>query len=186
MIKRNVGRTSHLVMDLLSYSKEREPEYKVCRPNEIANEVCELLKDKAIENNVEITTDLDETIGEVSMDPDTIHESLLNLMSNAVDACLFDDDINKSWQVGIKTTLEEKRFIRFEVSDNGLGMDRKVIQQLFTSFFSTKGHRGTGLGLMVTRKLIEEHNGTIEVDSELGKGTVFTVRLPYREKLSER
>jgi signal transduction histidine kinase len=107
-------------------------------------------------------------------------------MSNAVDACLFDDDINKSWQVGIKTTLEEKRFIRFEVSDNGLGMDRKVIQQLFTSFFSTKGHRGTGLGLMVTRKLIEEHNGTIEVDSELGKGTVFTVRLPYREKLSER
>jgi signal transduction histidine kinase len=58
-------------------------------------------------------------------------------------------------------------------------MDQEVLQKLFTSFFSTKGHRGTGLGLMVTRKLIEEHQGRIEVASQLGQGTTFTVRLPY-------
>ncbi len=57
-------------------------------------------------------------------------------------------------------------------------MSEEVLQKLFTSFFSTKGHRGTGLGLMVTRKLVEEHGGTIEVKSEVGKGTTFTVRLP--------
>jgi two-component system, NtrC family, sensor kinase len=180
MIKRNVGRTSNLVMDLLSYSKEREPEYEVCRPNEIANEVCELLQDKALENEVEITTEFDAAIGEVYMDPDTVHESLLNLMSNAVDACLFDENTDKTWHVGLKTTKEAGDIIRFDVSDNGAGMDKEVLAQLFTSFFSTKGHRGTGLGLMVTRKLIEEHGGTIEVDSQLSEGTVFTVRLPYK------
>jgi PAS domain S-box-containing protein len=180
MIKRNVGRTSDLVMDLLSYSKERKPEYEACRPNDLANDVCELLQDKARENKVEIIKEFDDTIGEVSMDPDTIHESLLNLMSNAVDACLFDENTNKTWQVRLKTTKEEDNIIKFEAIDNGAGMDKKVLKQLFTSFFSTKGHRGTGLGLMVTRKLIEEHGGTIEVNSRLGKGTVFTIRLPYK------
>jgi PAS domain S-box-containing protein len=180
MIKRNVGRTSNLVMDLLSYSKERQPEYEVCRPNDIANEVCELLQDEALEHKVEITTEFDDAIGKVSMDPDTIHESLLNLMSNAVDACLFDENMDKTWQVGLKTTKETGSVIKFEISDNGAGMDQEVLKKLFTSFFSTKGHRGTGLGLMVTRKLIEEHHGTIDVDSHVGKGTVITVRLPYQ------
>jgi len=185
MIKRNVSRTSNLVMDLLSYSKEREPEYEICRPNEIAKEVCDLLQDKAIEHKVEIMTEFDDAIGEVFMDPDTIHESLLNLMSNAVDACLFDENMDKTWQVALKSTKEENNIVKFEVSDNGAGMDNEVLKQLFTSFFSTKGHRGTGLGLMVTRKLIKEHGGTIEVSSQLGKGTVFTIRLPYREYLAD-
>jgi signal transduction histidine kinase len=60
-------------------------------------------------------------------------------------------------------------------------MDKEVVRKLFTSFFSTKGHRGTGLGLMVTRKLIEEHNGSIEVNSQPGKGTTITVRMPYQK-----
>jgi signal transduction histidine kinase len=59
-------------------------------------------------------------------------------------------------------------------------MDEEVIKKLFTSFFSTKGHRGTGLGLMVTRKLIEEHSGTIDVKSKPGKGTTVSVRLAYQ------
>jgi PAS domain S-box-containing protein len=179
MIKRNVGRTSNLVMDLLSYAKEREPEYENCYPNEIAKDVCELVRDKARENRVEIMEEFDDSIDEVSMDPNTIHEVLLNLMSNAVDACLFDENTSKNWQVGLKTTKEEGKVIKFEVSDNGAGMDEDVLKKLFTSFFSTKGHRGTGLGLMVTRKLIEEHEGTIAVNSQLGKGTTLTFQLPY-------
>ena len=180
MIKRNVGRTSNLVMDLLSYAKEREPEYEDCYPNEIAKDVCELVRDKAREHRVEITEEFDDSIGEVSMDPNTIHEVLLNLMSNAVDACLFDENTSKNWQVGLKTTKEEGNVIKFEVSDNGAGMDEEVLKKLFTSFFSTKGHRGTGLGLMVTRKLIEEHEGTIAVNSQLGRGTTLTFQLPYK------
>ena len=179
-VKRNIDRTSSLVMDLLSYSKEREPEYEPCRPNEIAADVCELVQTKARENNVAIIRQFDDSIGEVAMDPRTIHEVLLNLMSNAVDACLFDEDTTKKWQVRLTTAREKGDIIRFEVEDNGVGMSEETQRRLFTSFFSTKGHRGTGLGLMVSRKLVEEHQGTIEVRSQPGKGTVFTVRLPFK------
>jgi PAS domain S-box-containing protein len=179
MIKRNVGRTSNLVMDLLSYAKEREPQYENCYPNEIAEDVCSLVQDKAQENSVEIITQFDDSIGEVSMDPNTLHEVLLNLMSNAVDACLFDENMDKKWQVRLTTTKEKGNRLKFDVTDNGAGMEEEVIKKLFTSFFSTKGHRGTGLGLMVTRKLIEEHKGKIQVESQPGKGTTFSFYLPY-------
>ena len=181
MIKRNIGRTSNLVMDLLSYSKERQPEFSVCMPNQIAHDVCTLLEDKARDHRVKLVKDFDEAIGEVFMDPDSVHEILLNLMSNAVDACLFDEDTSKNFRVDLKTALEKDNVIRFEICDNGIGMDEEVIKKLFTSFFSTKGHRGTGLGLMVTRKLIEEHGGTIKVNSEPGKGATVIVRMPYRQ-----
>jgi len=85
----------------------------------------------------------------------------------------------KKWQIAIVTTLEDDNSIRFDVSDNGAGMSNEVREKLFTSFFSTKGHRGTGLGLMVTRKLVEEHGGRIDVISAPGKGTTFTIRLPF-------
>jgi PAS domain S-box-containing protein len=184
MIKRNINRTSRMVLDLLSYSKERQPEYEVCAPNEIAEDVCELMRDSALQNDIEIIKDFDPTIGRVVMDPQTLHETLLNLMTNAVDACLFDEDISKKWHILMKTALADEGVIAFEVSDNGAGMSPDVKEKLFTSFFSTKGHRGTGLGLMVTRKLVEEHGGEIQVTSRLGEGTTFTVLLPY-QSLSE-
>ncbi|MFC1882471.1 sensor histidine kinase, partial [Thermodesulfobacteriota bacterium] len=162
-------------------AKEREPQYEICDPNGIAEDVCSLVQDKARENNVEIITEFDNTIAEISMDPNTIHEVLLNLMSNAVDACLFDENMDKKWQVRLVTTKEKGNLIKFDIIDNGAGMDEDVMKKLFTSFFSTKGHRGTGLGLMVTRKLIEEHGGKITVDSQPGKGTTFSFYLPYRD-----
>ena len=186
MIKRNIGRTSNLVMDLLSYSKEREPEFEACQPNQIADDVCALVADKARENNVKLVKDFDASIGEVFMDPNSVHEVLLNLMSNAVDACLFDEDTSKNFRVVLKTIHEKDNVIQFEISDNGLGMDDEVVKKLFTSFFSTKGHRGTGLGLMVTRKLIAEHDGSIDVKSQPGKGTTVIVRMPYQQSSTDK
>ena len=180
MIQRNIGRTADLVMDLLNYAKEREPEFEPCQPNEIVTDVGGLVADKAEESGVAVTTELDPQIGEQIMDPRSIHTALLNLASNAVDACIFDENTDKQWQVKLGTRQEPDGAIRFTISDNGAGMSEEVRRKLFTSFFSTKGHRGTGLGLLVTRKLVEEHGGTIEVDSEPGRGTVFTVRLPTK------
>jgi signal transduction histidine kinase len=71
--------------------------------------------------------------------------------------------------------------ISFEVQDNGCGMSAETKDKLFTSFFSTKGGRGTGLGLLVTKKLVDEHEGTVNVTSQPGTGTIFTVQLPYRK-----
>jgi len=180
MIKRSIDRTSNLVMDLLSYSKEREPEYKECAPNEIAAEVCDLVRERAQQDRTEIVRDFDPAIGRVCMDPHTIHTALLNFVSNALDACLFDESAGKSWQVRVRTGAEPGQSIRFDVSDNGAGMSDEVQGKLFSSFFSTKGHRGTGLGLLVTRKLVEEHGGSIEVTSRRGEGTTFSMHLPVR------
>jgi PAS domain S-box-containing protein len=179
-IKRNINRTSELVMDLLTFAKQRAPEYEDCIPNEIAADVADLLKERARENDIALVLELDSNIGKVSMDPRTVHRVLLNLMTNAIDACLFDENTKKKWRVKLKTSGEKGNQIRFDVTDNGVGMNEEVKSRLFSSFFSTKGHRGTGLGLMNTRKMIEEHQGTIAVTSEPGEGTVFTVRLPYR------
>lgn len=179
MVKRNIGRTSDLVLDLLSYSKERSPEYQSCLPNEIVKEVCESLTAIATENSISVNTELDPAIDEVAMDDKSVYRILLNLMTNAIDACRFDENDKKTWQVVLSTKREKENQIRFDVTDNGCGMDEDVKAKLFTSFFSTKGTAGTGLGLLVTRKLIEEHKGRISVASELGKGTTFTVHLPY-------
>ena len=183
MVQRNIDRTSDLVQDLLSYSKEREPEFRPCFPNEIADDVCELMKEVAGENDVAIVKKFSESIGEEAMDSRTIHRCLLNLVSNAIDACRYDDSITKTHCVTVSTALESDNFIRFDVSDNGSGMTEEVKEKIFGSFFSTKGSQGTGLGLLVSRKLIEEHGGTIDVTSQLGEGTTFTVRLPIKPEV---
>ena len=177
MVQRNINRISDLVLDLLSYSKEREPDFEPADPNEIAREVCELMGTVAEESRVEIVPALAADIGLVRLDPRIVHRCLLNLLSNAIDACAFDPDMEKRHRIWVRTAKPDPGTVRFEVEDNGMGMSDEVRAQLFTSFFSTKGARGTGLGLLVTRKLIEEHNGTIEVTSEPGRGTCFAVRL---------
>jgi PAS domain S-box-containing protein len=178
MIRKNIDRISTLVLDLLSYAKEREPEYEPCQPNQIAAEVCDLLREGAREHGVELLLAADPRIGSMVLDPRIVHTALLNLMTNAIDACLFDAEGHKRWQVTLRTALEAQGGLRLEVSDTGMGMSDEVLQKLFASFFSTKGHRGTGLGLLVTRKLVEAHGGTIAVVSALGQGTTFTIRLP--------
>lgn len=178
MVQRNITRTHDLVQDLLSYSKERQPEMAPCRPNEVVEEVMELMQAVAEENNVALETDLSPEIGEVLLDERSLHRSLLNLVGNAIDACRDDPKLDKTHRVKVTTSLDGDRTIRFDVTDNGSGMSEEVKSKLFSSFFSTKGPQGTGLGLLVTSKLIEEHKGTIEVDSQLDQGTTFSIRLP--------
>jgi signal transduction histidine kinase len=129
---------------------------------------------------VELVCEFDPAIDQVLLDPHTLHTVLLNLLSNAMDACLFDKDTGKRWQVTVRTAAEADGTIRFEVGDNGTGMSAEVKEKLFTSFYSTKGQRGTGLGMLVTHKLVEEHGGRIEVETALGQGTTVRVWLPYR------
>ena len=181
MLERNMGRISDLVLDLLEYSRDREPEYESYSPNEIVNEVCELMKAKAKEHDIEIVKELAPSLGEVFLDPKDLHRCLLNLVSNAVDACVFDSSEGKRWAVQVRTILEHDSTLRFDISDNGCGMDEEVKKKLFTTFFSTKEGRGTGLGLLIAQKIVQEHEGTVSVESEPGKGSTFTIRLPCRD-----
>lgn len=176
MLQRNVERIANLVYDLLSYSKEREPEYKLIPPNEIVRDVIALLEPNAREYNIRLTADLDPSIKEVPLDPKGIHNSILNILSNAIDACIYDTG-NKSYEVKITTRIINN-MLNIKVSDNGSGIDPKIKEKLFTSFFSTKGGRGTGLGLLTTNKIIQEHKGEILVETEKGKGSDFIIKLP--------
>ena len=178
ILETNMSRISNLVLDLVEYSKEREPEYEKCSPNEIANEVCELMRESAKEYDVDIIKNFNASIGAVYLDPKRIHRCLLNLVSNAIDACAFDISEEKKWVIKVKTDLEDDGTVIFEVSDNGLGMSEEVKSRLFTSFFSTKEGKGTGIGLLNTKKIVEEHGGTIDIESQPGKGATFRIRIP--------
>jgi PAS domain S-box-containing protein len=181
MIERNLARTTDLVLDLLAYSKERKPEPENCYPNEVVEDVCSIMDQKAQEHGITLERDLDPHIGEVYIDPKALHRSLLNLVSNAIDACIFDSAQEKDWKVRVTSALEEDHQVEFEVADNGMGMDKETKEKLFSALFSTKGERGTGLGLLVTEKIVRENGGSIEVDSSPGKGAMFRVHFPFQE-----
>jgi len=184
MVERNIERVSGLVLDLLRYSKDRVPERSVCRPNDIAREAVALFEERAREHKVMLTTTLDDGIQDAYLDREGIYHVLLNLVSNAIDACIYDPDTSKQWQVIVKSRLEKNpeagETIVLEVTDNGIGMTDQVKERLFSRFFSTKGGHGTGLGLLVTEKIVKEHGGRIAVESSLGQGTTFSVRLGRR------
>jgi signal transduction histidine kinase len=186
MIERNLGRITDLVLDLIAYSKEREPEPENCYPNEIVEEVCALMDQRALDNGITIERNLDSRMGQVYIDPRAIHRSLLNLVSNAIDACVFDSTAKKSWKVKVSSAIEKDHQMVFEVADNGMGMSKEIREKLFSTLFSTKGERGTGLGLLVTGKIVQENGGSIEVESRPGKGATFRIRLPYQEVRNDR
>jgi len=181
VVQRNIGRISSLVSDLLSYSKDRDPDVQSCFPNEIVEDVCQLMEVKARESDIELVRDFDSTIGEVSMDPNTVHRTTLNLVSNAIDACAFDMNTAKQFVVLVETRRVSESSIQITVTDNGAGMTDDVKEKLFTAFFSTKRGRGTGLGLLVTQKLVQENGGTINVVSQTGEGSAFIMTLPFTE-----
>jgi signal transduction histidine kinase len=185
IMERNMGRMSDLVLDLLEYSKDSELELESCVPNEIAEKVCEGLRAKAAEHEIEITIDLDPSLREVALDPKGIQQCLQNLVSNAIDACIFDTSEDKEWAVQVKTVREDDKAVVFEISDNGCGMDEEIKGHLFRSFFTTKEGRGTGLGLLNTQKIVKAHGGTITVDSAPQKGSTFLIRLPWRDAATE-
>jgi len=179
IVQPSIGRISSLVIDLLHYSKECKPEYDVCNPNAIADEVCELMNRKAEESGIEIVRDFDATVGRVFLDPKGIHRCLLNLVCNAIEACMSKQDDGKGNLVRVTTKRESDGALTFQVSDSGCGMSETVQEKILAGFFSTKGAKGTGLGLLITQKIVQGHGGTLCVDSEPGKGSTFTIRVPY-------
>jgi signal transduction histidine kinase len=178
MLKGNVDKIKNLSMDLLSYAKERTPDYQRCNPNQPLRDVLQLMSGRAEECGILLRAELDENLDDILMDPEGIHCCLLNLVSNALDACLCGDSCGRAAEVVLRSGRKDFWGVEYQVADNGCGLDRETKEKIFRAFFSTKGSKGTGLGLMITKKIITEHGGEIGLESEEGEGTVFTVRLP--------
>jgi PAS domain S-box-containing protein len=179
MLDRNVERMTVLVRGFLDYSKQYVLDVQETAPQEIAREVYALFRDAAERDGVELVLDANGDIGVANMDPSSIHTCLANLVSNGIDACRSEEA--REGRVSIAVS-EEGGAVVFEVGDTGCGMEPEVRDKVFNSFFTTKGLAGTGLGLLVTRKLVQEHGGRISVESAPGEGSRFRMVFP-RDRL---
>ena len=180
VLERYFEKTTTMVKDFLSFSKGRLPEVKEVNPNDLALAMIDLYGDTAKKLGIILKADLGKRVKPALLDPDGIHTCLTNLISNAIDACQMSD--KKNCEVLIKTR-ENNGTLVFEVIDSGCGIDYETKQKVFTSFFTTKGGEGTGLGLLTTRKIVYEHGGKIVMESNEGKGTNFRMEFP-RDRLS--
>jgi signal transduction histidine kinase len=169
-------------MDMLSYSKEREPSLEETDLGAVASDVVELLGPRAAELGVTLTLTLGADVPKCPADSEGVNRALLNIVGNALEALEGTADARAS----VTTSREpDGEWVRVEVTDNGPGVAPEKQAEIFRPFVSTKGSRGTGLGLAVSRKILREHGGDIVLRSEVGKGSTFALRLPLRAAIAQ-
>lgn len=178
IVKHGHESISTLVQDMVNYSKPREPDWKLADVNQVAETAVAFAQEQAKAKNVQITRLLDPTIEPFYFDTQSIERCVLNLLSNAVDAVPAEGGV-----VGVQTQVDDaRRTVRVVVQDNGEGIPAENRDKVFDLLFSTKGQRGTGFGLAITKKIVEEHEGRVWFSSDAGRGTAFTIELPLRVK----
>ena len=177
VMKKSQYNITELVLNMLDYSKDREPAYVPADLGEQMHSVTDIMSARAKEFGVGFELRCDEGIPEVDCDPLGIYRATLNLVTNALDAVRPKGEQGK---VELRLTQPDRETVQIEVIDNGAGIPDEVMPRLFEPFHSTKDSRGTGLGLAVSRKIVREHGGEIDVWTESGSGTRFTIALPIR------
>jgi two-component system, NtrC family, sensor kinase len=174
VVERNLDKIYSLTMNLLAYSRPREPKVEQINPKMLIDECLELIAARAAEKGVMAVADADPDMPAIPADPDGLLQVIMNLLSNALDAVEPQKGLIRAvWRYD----AENKQSV-LEVIDNGVGIPPAMMPHMFELFHSTKGNRGTGLGLAVAKKIVEEHDGSISVKSKQGEGTTFTIRLP--------
>jgi len=177
IVRRNQNKIQSLVMDMLSFSKDREPEFAETDLAGLVADVVETLQQRAAEAGVTIRREVSEGLPHVMLDPEAMSRAILNVLTNALDAVEERPDgvVTITAAVDADATL-----VRIAVADNGPGMSPETLAEIFNIFVSTKGSRGTGLGLTVSRKILREHGGDIRAASVEGGGSTFTLEFPLR------
>jgi len=171
-----VGRLRKLVLNLLYYAKERELNWAQIDVNGFASDVARAFEPNLEGHHIQFVRDFDPSIGEFEVDTGAFSSALINILENAKDACVEDKrKISHKIVFGVK---QDKDHIIFDIEDNGTGMDRETRENMFTLFFSSKGSKGTGLGLFVSNEIVRQHGGSIKVDSTPDRGSHFNVRMP--------
>jgi PAS domain S-box-containing protein len=183
MVERNVVRIRSMVLDLLYFAKDREPEWQLLEAGKVVQDACRMLEPKFAKSNIKVQVDLHSKAGFIEGDPKALHIMMVNIIENSIDACKSDRKKSEHW-IDISVT-PFREYILFEVSDNGIGMDQETRDRLFSLFFSSKGTEGTGLGLFIADKIIKKHGGSIEAESESGIGSRFYIRIPKKRLNSQ-
>ena len=174
MVQRNVERVTLLVLDMLYFAKERIPDITEVDMAKICSEIHQLYEKKFKDNRIKCTLDIDE-IAPYSGDNKSLYTLLLTLTENAIDSCKWDS--SKSEHEIIISLKDKDDIVILSVEDNGVGISEEAKSKMFTTMYSTKGGHGSGFGLMVVKKIVDEHSGKISVDSVSGIGAKFKVAL---------
>jgi signal transduction histidine kinase len=181
MVRDNVERIQQLALDLLNIAKPAVPNLSPTDPNEPLRAVHQLVRPQAEQFGITLELVCHKNSAPVSFEPEGIHRCLLNLVNNALDACAQCADRQDAPRIRLACSREERRLV-YTVEDNCGGVDPEVKDKLFQGFLTTKGSRGTGIGLMLTRKIVEAHDGEIRVETQKGAGSRFEIRLPLAPK----
>ena len=174
MVRDNVEKIKDLSLDLLHYGKYGRVSARPSDPRGPVEAVLRLLAGRAAELGVALSAEPAAGLASVTIDPEAIQRCLLNLVGNAVDACRG----RPGARVAVRILPDRSGGIEYQVTDTGCGMDASTCERLFQSFFSTKGTEGTGIGLMMAKRIVDQHAGRILVQSRPGEGTTVIVRLP--------
>jgi len=178
VVKLTVERIRKMVTDILFYAKERDLRSERIDIRNFVEEIAKELNPKLKGQKIKLVDDFDANLGEFEIDVTYVHSALLNIIENATDACL-RDKTKKSHKIIFGASKHEEKII-LEVTDNGIGMDSETQDKIFTPFFSSKGTKGTGLGLFIANTIIEQHGGEINVKSKVGQGTLFQIKIPRK------
>lgn len=174
-----IKRIREMILNILFYAKEREVSPEKTDLRRFLKEVADAFAPKCTKENIAFTADIDPRIGFLELDGTAVRAALANIIENAIDACKADSG-KPEHRIGFRAERGDDGIV-IEISDNGPGMDPETVSQMFTLFYTSKGNRGTGLGLFVSKKTVEKHGGKIEVDSEVGQGTAFRITLPEKQ-----
>ena len=174
ILTRNLDRIYGLTLNMLAYSKQRELDIELAPLSRLVEEAAQLVGGLCDRKRVGLLLDLADDVPPIPLDPDAIHQALVNLLTNALEAAP-----PKTGVITVRTRyLPDRHEAQITVLDNGPGIPAERHDEVFEAFWSTKGQRGTGLGLAVTRKIIREHGGTVTLESDDGQGAAFTITLP--------
>jgi len=176
VLNRSYQKMKTMVLSMLDYARDRAPNLKISDFNKTVADSIAVIKESFKDKNIKIIEDYDQSLPSVGIDPERIDRMISNIVVNAIDAVEENKGI-----VSISTRyIPEAKVIELKVSDNGKGIPKNALNKIFDLFYSTKGTRGTGFGLAIVQKVVKEHEGKIEVESEINKGTTFTIQLPVR------
>lgn len=176
-IQQSSARIRKMVLEILFYAKSRGMQYETTDAAQLAEAVVDAVKPLADNSGYGLTVDIAPDVGSFEADPNWIQQSIVNFLENAVDACA-DHSAKDSHFIRFSVYPRGEATIVFDISDTGIGMDEDTRQKMFTLFFSSKGSKGTGLGLFIANHVIRQHGGRIDVASEYGKGTHVQIRIP--------
>lgn len=176
LVKVSQDRIHQLTLNMLDWSKERAPQYEKVDLEQVLTEIKNLIALRGVDQGVGVRVEVEATARYIEAEAVSVHRCVMNLASNALDA--MPDGKDGKILLRVRVDESDPTMVNIDVQDNGKGIPEDVLPGLFQAFTSTKGAKGTGLGLAVSHKIAREHRGRITVRSKVGKGTIFTIALP--------